>query len=157
MQDAPIEMPILANPRREKFAQEVASGKSMTEAYEAAGYKPNRKNAQRLRNQSDVSSRIEELQSRGAERAEVTLESLLSEAEEARVAAMGAGQFAAAVSAIREKGILSGKRVEKSEVNQKRKLDELSYDELVRIAAQGSSGAPSDFDPGRAVVADRVH
>jgi hypothetical protein len=54
-------MPILKNPRREKFAQEVASGKSLT------------KNAQRLRAEPEVSGRTEELQWQGAERAVVTV------------------------------------------------------------------------------------
>jgi hypothetical protein len=45
----------------------------------------------------------------------VTVESLISEAEQARRGAMGAGQYAAAVAAVKEKGVLSGKRVERRE------------------------------------------
>jgi phage terminase small subunit len=33
-------MPILSNPRHEKFAQAFARGKSATEAHKEAGYKP---------------------------------------------------------------------------------------------------------------------
>jgi hypothetical protein len=40
----------------------------------------------------------------GAERAAVTVESLISEAEQARRGAMEAGQYAAAVVAVKEKG-----------------------------------------------------
>ena len=50
-------------------------------------------------------------------------ENLINEAEQARLAAMEAGQYSAAVAAIKEKGVLSGKRVERRE-----------------------SGAPGDFD-----------
>jgi hypothetical protein len=51
----------------------------------------------------------------GAERAAVTVESLIDEAEQARYGAMEAGQYAAAVAAVKEKGVLSGKRVERRE------------------------------------------
>jgi hypothetical protein len=44
----------------------------------------------------------------------VTVESLINEAKQACVAAMEAGQYSAAVAA-KEKGILSRKRVERSE------------------------------------------
>jgi hypothetical protein len=44
-----------------------------------------------------------------AERTGVTVESLIREAEQARLSAMQAGQYS------EEKGILSGKRVERSE------------------------------------------
>jgi hypothetical protein len=45
----------------------------------------------------------------------VTVESLISEAEQARRGAMEAGQYAAAVVAVKEKGVLSGRRVERRE------------------------------------------
>jgi phage terminase small subunit len=35
-------MGLLRNTKHERFAQELAEGTSMSEAYEAAGYKPNR-------------------------------------------------------------------------------------------------------------------
>ena len=145
MDESRIQTPILSGSRREKFAQEVAKGKSLSEAYRLVGYAPNPKNAQRLKSNESVKARIAELKARGAERAEVTIESLIDEAEEVRVAAIEDKQYSAAIAAIKEKGILSGKRVEKSEIAQKRALDELSYDELVRIAAGGSP--PTDFDP----------
>jgi hypothetical protein len=49
-------------------------------------------------------------------KAVITVESLIREAEEARAGAMADGQYAAAVAAIKEKGILSGKRIERSQV-----------------------------------------
>ena len=49
------------NARQERFAQEVAAGKSLPDAYEAAGYKPDRKNAYALRQRTAVSLRITEL------------------------------------------------------------------------------------------------
>jgi phage terminase small subunit len=38
-------MPVLENSRRERFAQLIAIGKTATEAYQLAGYKPSRFNA----------------------------------------------------------------------------------------------------------------
>ncbi|HZS57511.1 MAG TPA: terminase small subunit [Bryobacteraceae bacterium] len=108
-------MGVLKNPRHEKFCQELAKGKSATEAYEAAGYKGDRGHASRLAANGNILARLDELQSRSAERAIVTVESLISEAEAARKLAMEIQQPSAAVSAIREKGVLSGKRVERTE------------------------------------------
>jgi hypothetical protein len=98
-------MPILENPRHEAFARELAKGKSATEAYEAAGFKPARQNAHRLITKNDVSARLAELQAIGAEKAALSVESLIAEAEAVRVRAMELGQLSAAVAAIREKGL----------------------------------------------------
>lgn len=108
-------MPALSNPRHERFAQELAKGKTADEAYVTAGYAQNDGNATRLKGNERVQNRVAELQDRGAMRAEVTLESLLAEAEEARLLAMRIEQPAAAIAAIKEKGVLSGKRVEKAQ------------------------------------------
>ncbi|WP_455872862.1 hypothetical protein [Rhizobium yanglingense] len=42
-------MPVLKNARHEKFAQALAKGKTATEAYAEAGFKPHDGNAARLR------------------------------------------------------------------------------------------------------------
>lgn len=54
-------MPILENPRHEKFAQELAKGKTADEAYQIAGYKANRGNATTLKQQQSISIRVAEL------------------------------------------------------------------------------------------------
>lgn len=76
-------MPILDNPRHERFAQELAKGKSATEAYIAAGYDTNedvaRRAASRLLTKVDIKARVEELLSGAAERAGVTIERVLTE------------------------------------------------------------------------------
>src|SRR5580700_9913266 len=79
MDESRIQMPTLSGSRREKFGQEVAKGKSLSEAYRLVGYAPNPKNAQRLKSNESVKARIAELKARGAERAEVTIESLIDE------------------------------------------------------------------------------
>lgn len=66
----------LKNARHEKFAQELAKGKSQVEAYAAAGYEPKESNASRLIANDKVAARVEELKGRAAERAVVTIENL---------------------------------------------------------------------------------
>ena len=63
-------MPTLQNPRHERFAQELAIGKSADAAYVLAGYRANRSNAARLSANQDIQKRVAEIQSLGAERAQ---------------------------------------------------------------------------------------
>ena len=77
-------MSTLQNPRHERFAQELATGKSADAAYVLAGYRTNRSNAARLSANQHIRNRVAEIQSLGAERAAITVETLIAEAEEAR-------------------------------------------------------------------------
>jgi hypothetical protein len=102
-------VPTLRNPRHERFARELAAGKTADAAYVLAGYGENRNNAARLNASQDIQKRVVEIQSVGAERAAVTVETLIAEAEEARSKAMGdKGGAAAAVAAIIVKAKLAG-------------------------------------------------
>ena len=68
-------MPILGNPRHERFAQLVASGKhSVMEAFKQAGYADEsaHQNACRLRANESVAARIEELRARNAEKCQLS-------------------------------------------------------------------------------------
>ena len=56
-------MPTLRNPRHERFAQELATGKTADAAYVLAGYKENRSNAARLGADRDIQARVAEIQS----------------------------------------------------------------------------------------------
>lgn len=67
-------MPVLSNPKHELFAQEMARGQSATDAYTTAGYKPDRKNAAKLRQRDDISHRIAELLAKRDETARVASE-----------------------------------------------------------------------------------
>jgi phage terminase small subunit len=69
-------MPPLENPRHERFAQELAKGKTQEEAHESAGYKPDRGNAARLANDDSIVQRVAQIQERGAIRAEITVATL---------------------------------------------------------------------------------
>lgn len=134
-------MPVLKNPKHERFAQELAKGKTADQAYVLAGYSEHRSNAARMSANEHIQTRVAELQERSAIRAEVTAASLISEAEEIRLAAMKAGQFAPAVAAIREKGVLAGVRVEKRQTEH-RSVNDMSDDELAAIARSRGSGDP---------------
>jgi hypothetical protein len=67
-----------------------------------------------------------------AARAKVTADSLIEEAEAVRVLAMDRGQCGAANGAIKEKGVLSGVRVERSEIGGPGEFDHMSDEELDR-------------------------
>lgn len=108
-------MPILANPRHERFAQALASGKCASEAYVSAGYKPDDGHASRLAGNGKVSERVAELQQRGAIKAEITTESLIAEADEIQRAAMACEQHSAAAGALKLKAVLAGLYIERAE------------------------------------------
>jgi phage terminase small subunit len=101
-------MPVLKNPKHERFAQELAKGETADEAYQLAGYSENRGNAVRLKANESVMKRVKELQSRAADKAVVTIQTLTQELEEARALALKEGQPSAAVSATLGKAKLHG-------------------------------------------------
>ena len=108
-------MAVLSNPRHEKFAQALAEGRSATGAYENAGYKPNDGNAARLKGNEKIRKRVVELQGQSAERALVTLASLIAEADDIQNKALAKGNYSAAISALTVKAKLSGQWVERAE------------------------------------------
>jgi hypothetical protein len=55
----------LQNPRHETFAQARARGASLQDAFEDAGYPPDRAHACRLAKREDVSARVAELRAKG--------------------------------------------------------------------------------------------
>ena len=109
-------MPALKNQRHEKFAVALFEGKSATEAYSAAGYKPCRQNAARLTTKDDIQARLAELQGAAAKKSEVSVASLLDELEAAREKASNLDQLSAAVRAIEAKAKVSGLLVKQIEV-----------------------------------------
>jgi hypothetical protein len=147
----------LGDSRRELFCQHVASGVPVTEAYTLAGYEPNPSNPGLLRSRPEIDRRIAEIVARraevlgerglcvvqasdsavraadrAAEKLAVTVESLLGELEEVRAGAMKEGQFSAAVAAIKEKGVLAGVRIERSEQKHLGDFDQWSLEDLHR-------------------------
>lgn len=70
-------MGVLSNPKHERFAQELAKGKTATEAYVLVGYKDNDGNASKLA--AKVQDRVKELTGKAAEKAGITIERVLTE------------------------------------------------------------------------------
>ena len=123
-------MPALKNPRHEAFAQALARGMSAAAAYVEAGYKANRHNAAALAREQHIGTRVTELREEqlaihqqataaAAANKQVTIESLIAEAEAARAKAMSEkGGAAAAVSALTAKAKLAGMWREKVDQHQ---------------------------------------
>ena len=116
-------MPVLSNPKHERFCQERAKGETADHAYQLAGYTPSRHNAARLSTNETVRQRIAEVQeqryqameARVGARLEITAELLMGQLEEVRDLAVKAGQHSAAVAAMKEIAVLAGVRIERSE------------------------------------------
>jgi phage terminase small subunit len=105
-------MPALTNARHERFAQELAKGKTQKQSYIEAGYSENgaEVSAARLLTNAKVVARVAELQERAAVKVELTIADIIAELEVARIAALGAEtvQASAAVSASKAKAELLG-------------------------------------------------
>lgn len=66
----------LKNEKHELFAQEIAQGALQLDAYRTAGYAGDECHASRLANRDDVRARVNEMLSKAAVRAEITVASI---------------------------------------------------------------------------------
>jgi phage terminase small subunit len=105
----------LRNTKHERFAQELAEGKSADGAYTAAGYKPDRAHASRLAANGNIRGRVAELQDAAAAEIQITLQSFIEEAADIQKRATKAGQYSAAIAALIAKAKLAGRWVERAE------------------------------------------
>lgn len=106
----------LKNARHERFAQELAKGKSQVDAYKTAGFKPHDSAAARLFGNVRVADRVSELKSRAAEKAVITAADIARQLDEDRSFARDLKQAAAAVSASMGKAKVLGLIVDRSNV-----------------------------------------
>lgn len=109
-------MTVLKNARHEKFAQELAKGKSQIDAYEAAGYKPDRTAASRLSTNVNIIDRLAELQEKAADVAVITAADIAKQLDEDRKFAKDMGAAAAMVSATMGKAKVLGLIIEKRDL-----------------------------------------
>lgn len=72
-------MPPLKNQRHELFAQALAKGKTGDEAYAAAGFSRDRRNASRLTTNDAIKNRVAELVEPAIRKTKITIEELLEE------------------------------------------------------------------------------
>mgnify|MGYP006396922529 CR=1 FL=1 len=136
-------MPVLDNQRHEVFAQALAKGLSQDAAYAEAGFKPHRQNASRLMTNDAVRRRVNEIQSKAVKKAEITVQSLADELEEARAIALAEKQSSAAVSATMGKAKLFGLGSENRRISgtiqvvqvTAKQLEALTDDELASLEA----------------------
>jgi hypothetical protein len=135
-------MTVLANNRRELFAQLVFQGFTAVDAYEKAGYKRHDGNACTLANHPEILARLEEIRGEQtgfpvgtraiAARTKVTVESLIEDSEKVLQRAMEVNQLGAANAAIKGKAILSGNWTEHLEVGGPGEFDNMTDEELER-------------------------
>jgi phage terminase small subunit len=133
--------------QQERFCQLIAQGKNQTDAYMEAGYKVKspevaRANASRLLTNANIDARVMELRHKAAEKAEIDLAWLINKGVAILEAAEKADAYGPAVSALKEVGILTGLRIEKSDRTNRTVEDasDLTRDELYRIARGGREG-----------------
>src|SRR4051794_38212858 len=117
------EVPALRNKRHEAFSQMLVEGQKRAwtqgSCYSRAGYSAEGKaaeaNASRLLSNANngIAARVREIVGRGAARAAVTVESLLSELDMVLAGAVDDRQFGAAKAAIDSKARLKGLFVDK--------------------------------------------
>lgn len=131
-------MPPLNNARHERFVAGLLEGKSASQAYEGAGFRPDRGNAARLRASPQVQARLAELQGEVAKETKLTVEGLVAELEQARAKATDLKQLSASVRAIEAKAKISGLLVQRMEVGGPGDFDGYNQDsasDLVRWLA----------------------
>lgn len=104
-------------PRWEAFAQAMAKGMSRGDAYAAAGFKPNTKNASRLYGRPEVQARLAELQERAADKAVVTVADIARQLDDDRNFARKLESPSAAVSATMGKAKVLGLIVDRQQHN----------------------------------------
>jgi hypothetical protein len=132
-------MPTLKNPRHERFAQLLASGKTATDAYELAGYKRNGGNGPAMARAVEISERVTEINENVANRAAITKADLVEMARDIYVQARKAGQNADAVAALKEIGVLTGIRIERRESGQPGEfadIEKMTAEELIAFLQQ---------------------
>ena len=87
----------------------------MSEAYQMAGYRPNRSHASRLVTNGNIKGRVAELQDAAAAETQITIESLIKEAADIQKGATKARQYSAAIAVLIAKAKLAGRWVERAE------------------------------------------
>jgi Viral alkaline exonuclease len=125
-------MPVLSNPRHEKFAQLLVQGRTEYEAYEACHYKPNRGNPCKLARNPLIVERVKELTQEAAKRTIFDKEKLIEMHNRIFNQGMSSGQLAPAGTAVKEISVLTGHRIERQEVGGPGEYEAMGDDELER-------------------------
>jgi hypothetical protein len=148
-------MPTLENARWELFAQSVANGKLLDDAYADAGYKPNQRNSSRLRKLTSVDERIAELLNERASKivekvaieVEYTRDVLLRKLEQAFGVAEKAKNGSAMAAAVIGMARITGQIIDRREVSQVGAFDHMTDEQLLDEAKKRSAELGIAFDP----------
>jgi phage terminase small subunit len=103
-------------PKQQLFVSAVLKGKTINEAYKAAGFKPHASNGSRYSAIDKIQKAIRSAQRKAAEQQHVTTVSLAADLEEIRMLAIEDKQYAAAVAAVLGRAKLLGLIVDRKEV-----------------------------------------
>jgi hypothetical protein len=140
-------MPVLKNARWEIFAQAVANGKLLDDAYADAGYKPNQRNSSRIRKLTSVDERIAELLNERASKViekvaievEYTRDVLLRKLEQAFGVAEKAKNGSAMAAAVIGMARITVQIIDRREVSQVGAFDHMTDEQLVEEAKRRSA------------------
>lgn len=142
-------MPVLANARHERFAQELAKGATADEAYQLAGYAANRGNASTLKANQNIEARVTEILTRAAKRVEITVHDIADQLDEDRKFARELEAPGAAISATMGKAKVLGLIVDKAETKTDATVKvEMADTELARLMVFHLTKASKTPAPG---------
>lgn len=145
----------LRNPKHELFAQAIAEGLSADAAYARAGYRPHRSNPTRLSGNERIRARVEHILAAGADRAEVTVERIVTELARIAFSDIGASveSWGPAGVKLRDSATLSDhQRAAIAEVSESR----LRGERTVRVKMHGKIDALDRLCRIRGLYKDRV-
>jgi hypothetical protein len=141
-------MSALENARHERFAQELAKGKSATEAYAAAGYAPNQPSASRLLSNVMVQERVAELKERAAANVSLSREWVLEQLIDNVKQAKEAGDLSPANKALEMLGKELGMFVDRKQIDIDGELRGYSDAALIALLErEGEEGDSEESSP----------
>lgn len=135
-------MPVLRNPRHERFAHGLAAGNAANQSYAEAGYAPCDQNASRLMGRAEVRARVAELQAVAANKAAITRQRVLDELAKIAFAGIGAeGVKSADIrNALIDIARLQGWIIQRQEVGQRGDFSRMTGEELEqRVEAEAAA------------------
>ena len=138
--------------QQKRFADLILQGRNQTDAYKEAGYKcandnSAAANASDLIRNPKVIAYMNEQRQEAAQALNIDLQWLIAKGVAILEAAEKDKAYGPAISALKEVGILTGERIEKSQrENINRNADELDETELLNLARSGSAGVAGPAD-----------
>jgi hypothetical protein len=132
--------------QQQRFADLILEGRNQTDAYKQAGYKCANDNvaavsASELVRNPKVVAYMTERRQEAAQSLQIDLQWLINKGVAILEAAEKQGAYGPAISALKEVGILTGERIEKSQrENINRNVDEYDDAELLAITRASSAG-----------------